>query len=169
MVDESGGQSMQMVGGDSIRTEDPTVNTARARTRRSATTADRTSEARSEGRRRGRAPEAGPAHPDLRTDLRDFAAGRPQGWSHDDWLAFLEWLQGRGHNVEDRDVVGRMLEAERLDLALAPVRGMGPQRRTALVERFGTIWNLRNADADEIASVARIPRELADRVKEAVS
>jgi hypothetical protein len=102
---------------------------------------------------------------DLRRDLRDFASARPQGWNHDDWLNFLESLKERGHDINDRDAIGMMLEKERLDLALSRIRGMGPQRRQALVERYGTIWNLRNADVDEIAATAKIPRNLAEAVK----
>ena len=101
----------------------------------------------------------------LRKDLRDFAAARPQGWSHDDWLNFLESLKDRGHDIRDRDAIGIALEKERLDLALSRTRGMGPQRRQSLVERYGSIWSLRNADVDEIAATARIPRNLAESVK----
>ena len=102
---------------------------------------------------------------DLRADLRDFAAGRPQGWGHDDWLNFLESLRGRGHDVRDHDAIGIALEKERLDVALSQVKGIGAQRRQALVDRFGTLWALRNADVDEIARLANIPRNVAERVK----
>jgi hypothetical protein len=101
----------------------------------------------------------------LRKDLRDFASGRPRGWGHDDWIRFLEDLQARGHDIRDREAIGIALEKERLDVALTPVRGMGPQRRAALVERYGTVWNLRNAPVDEIAQTAKLPRDLAERVK----
>jgi hypothetical protein len=102
---------------------------------------------------------------DLTRDLRDFASGRPQGWEHDDWLNFLESLRSRGHNVHDTEAIGIALEKERLDLALSGVRGMGPQRRKALIEHYGTVWNLRNAEIEEIASVAKMPRALAEHVK----
>jgi hypothetical protein len=101
----------------------------------------------------------------LRKDLRDFAAARPQGWSHDDWLVFLEGLKSRGYDVADRDAIGLALEKERLDLTLSKTKGIGPQRRQTLVDRYGTLWNLRNADATEIASTARIPRTLAESLK----
>jgi hypothetical protein len=106
---------------------------------------------------------------DLRKDLRDFASGRPQGWGHDDWIRFLEDLQSRGHDIRDREAIGIALEKERLDVALTPLRGMGPQRRAALVERYGTIWNLRNAPVAEIAQTARVPTDLAERVKAELS
>lgn len=104
--------------------------------------------------------------PNLKKDLRDFASGRPEGWNHEDWLDFLESLKNRGHDIRDREAIGVALEKERLDLALSKVKGVGPQRRKALVERYGTIWDLRNADPDEIAHHGNIPRTLADRVKQ---
>jgi hypothetical protein len=106
--------------------------------------------------------------PDLQRDLRDFASARPEGWGHDDWLNFLEALKSRGHDIHDREAVGIALEKERLDLVLAGTKGMGPQRRRALVERYGTLWNLRNADVEEIASEAKIPRSLAEQIKSQV-
>src|SRR5690606_33332913 len=51
---------------------------------------------------------------DLQKDLREFASARPSGWSHGDWLTFLEGLSERGHNVADRDAIGLALEKERL-------------------------------------------------------
>lgn len=65
--------------------------------------------------------------------------------------------------------MGLLLEKERLNLALEPVHGLGPQRRGALVNRYATVWNLRNADVDEIARVAKISRGLAEQAKQAVS
>ncbi|MDR0788017.1 MAG: hypothetical protein LBG44_09150 [Gemmatimonadota bacterium] len=103
----------------------------------------------------------------LRRELRDFASARPQGWGHEDWINFLESLQGRGYNIHDRDAIGAALERERLDLALSRVRGLGPQRRRALVERFGQVWALRNANPAEIAEAARIPVDLAAAARDA--
>jgi hypothetical protein len=117
------------------------------------------------GRKGGSRAAVGGKENDLTRDLRDFASGRPQGWEHDDWLNFLESLRSRGHNVHDTEAIGIALEKERLDLALSGVRGMGPQRRKALVEHYGTVWNLRNAEVEEIAGVAKMPRSLAEHVK----
>jgi hypothetical protein len=105
----------------------------------------------------------------LQKELRDFASARPQGWGHDDWLNFLSGLEEKGHNIADREAIGRALEKERMDLALSDVKGVGPQRRQALIERFGNLWSLRRADASEIASAAGMPRNLADQVKSRVS
>lgn len=107
--------------------------------------------------------------PDITRDLRDFASGRPQGWNHEDWKAFLEYLTNRGHDTSNADAIGLALERERLAMALQHVEGVGPRRTKALVDRFVTIWSLRNADVEEIASVASVRRDLAERIKTAVS
>jgi hypothetical protein len=106
---------------------------------------------------------------DLKKALRDFAAARPDGWNHDDWIHFLEDLKARGHNINDRDAVGRMLERERLGVLLEKVPGMGPQRIQKLADKFGTVWRLRDASTDEIADAANLPRALAEKVREAVA
>lgn len=52
---------------------------------------------------------------------------------------------------------------------LDEVAGIGPRRKRALLRRFGSVRAIREAGVDEIASVAGISRELAERVKEAVA
>lgn len=106
--------------------------------------------------------------PDLRKDLREFASARPDGWGHDDWLRFLEDLRERGHNVNDRDQVGLMLERERLTLALENVPGVGPRRVENIVEKFGYMWRLREASAEDISREAGVPRQIAEKVAQAV-
>jgi hypothetical protein len=106
--------------------------------------------------------------PDLTRDLRDFASGRPNGWDHSDWESFLEHLRGRGHDTSNADAIGLSLERERLALALGKVEGVGPQRVRALADRFTTLWSLRNAEVEEIASAANIRRDLAERIKASV-
>ncbi|MDB4951796.1 MAG: hypothetical protein JWM27_4445 [Gemmatimonadetes bacterium] len=101
--------------------------------------------------------------PDLRADLRDFASARPSGWDHDDWLGFLDHLKSRGHDTSDHDGVGRSLERERLAVTLERVDGLDSRTVDTLTERFGTLYSLRNADADEIAS-AGVPRDVAEKV-----
>ena len=122
---------------------------------------------------RGGAASARPAgskpQTDLKKDLRGFVSARPSGWSHEDWLNFLESLRERGHNVEDRDAIGLALERERLDHALSAVKGVGPARRQALVERFGNVWTARNASVEEIAEAGSIPRPLAESIKSGLS
>lgn len=121
------------------------------------------------GSRSGRSGGRGKSNgPDLRKDLREFASARPDGWGHDDWLRFLEDLRERGHNVNDRDQVGLMLERERLTLALENVPGVGPRRVQNIVEKFGYMWRLREASAEDISREAGVPRQIAEKVVEAV-
>lgn len=49
---------------------------------------------------------------------------------------------------------------------LDSVPGVGPKRRTALLKRFGSLQNIREAAVDEIAAVPGIPRHVAEAIKE---
>jgi excinuclease UvrABC nuclease subunit len=91
-----------------------------------------------------------------------------QGWGHDDWLHLLDHLRARGHELHDLDAVGAMLERERLILRLKRIDGMGPRRINALSDRYASVWDLIQADADDLARSARIPRALAERVRSVV-
>lgn len=104
----------------------------------------------------------------LLAELREFAAARPAGWDHDDWLNFVEHLRSKGYDTSDRDALGRALERERLAGTLATISGVGPRRVETLVERFETLWSLRHADVDEIAALPGIPRSLAERIKQEI-
>jgi hypothetical protein len=104
----------------------------------------------------------------LRADVRDFAKAKPQGWNHDEWLGFLEHLKTRGHNIHDHEAIGTMLERERIAVLLEKVPGLGPQRISALAEKFGNIWRLKGASAEEIAAATKLPRDVAQRVVEAL-
>ena len=106
---------------------------------------------------------------DLRADLRAFASGRPQGWDHADWLAFLEHLRERGHETSDAEAIGKALERERLAVVLETVQGMGPKRVDSLVERFQTLWSLRHASVDAIASTPGMNLSLAEKVRQTLS
>ena len=110
--------------------------------------------------------KTGGKKPDLKKDLRDFASTRPQGWSHDDWLRFLDDLQARGHNINDRDQIGSMLEKERLSLALERIPGLSAPRARTIAERYGYLWRLKETDADQLSSEAKIPRPVAEKVLE---
>jgi len=106
--------------------------------------------------------------PDLKKDLRDFASGRPQGWSHADWEAFLAHLSSRGHDTSNADAIGLALERERLALALQQVDGLSAQQVKTLANRFTTLWSLRNAEVEDIEAAAKIPRDVAERIKRSV-
>jgi hypothetical protein len=101
---------------------------------------------------------------DLKSDLREFAKGRPHGWNHDEWLGFIEHLRGKGHNINDQEAIGSMLERERIGVLLEKVPGLGAQRIRSLSEAFGNVWRLREADVDQIARTAKLPRDVAQRV-----
>ena len=105
---------------------------------------------------------------DLDEDLRKFAAARPQGWDHHDWEVFLDHLAQRGHDVQNPEAIGAQLERERLASILDRISGMGPRRTEALVERYQTLWNLRQASVEELAGFRAIPRSLAERIYEEV-
>ncbi|HYJ78219.1 MAG TPA: hypothetical protein VEW03_01350, partial [Longimicrobiaceae bacterium] len=70
--------------------------------------------------------------------MRAFAAARPEGWGHEDWISFLDHLRTRGHETGDDAGIGRLLERERLSVLLERIPGMGPRRVQAVVERFET-------------------------------
>ena len=111
---------------------------------------------------------AGADVPDLRTDMREFASARPEGWDHSDWLSFLDHLKERGHDTSSPDDIGRQLERERLAVVLSGVRSLGPKRVEGLVGRFDTLWSMRRADVDEIAAVPGMNRSLAEKVRQAM-
>ena len=50
--------------------------------------------------------------------------------------------------------------------ALDDVPGVGPRRRKALIQRFGSVQAIRQASTDDVASVVGITRSLAEKVKE---
>jgi excinuclease UvrABC nuclease subunit len=112
--------------------------------------------------------QRGGGETDLRQDLREFATARPSGWSHEDWLEFLAYLRERGHDTSNADTIGLDLERERLAAVLAGVPGLGPRRMQAVLDRFGSVWNLGRARIDEIASVPTIHRGLAEQIAQRV-
>jgi len=115
-------------------------------------------------RPKGRKASA-PTRSDLRGDLRSFVGQHEGGWGHDDWLELLGALHARGHNVDDPDQIGADLERERLTAVLLAVDGMGARRVHALCERYGTLWNLRGADIDELMRSSSLPRAIAERIR----
>lgn len=99
----------------------------------------------------------------LQADLRSFAAARPGGWNHDEWLGFLDSLRASGHDCSDPEAIGASLERERLYVVLDGIEGVGPKRVQALAERFGTLWSARHASVEELVA-AGLQRAAAERV-----
>ena len=102
--------------------------------------------------------------------LEAFVGDHPEGWDHEGWLALLSDLEQAGADVSDPDEIGRALERARLASTLRSkkVQGLGPKRIEAVVERFGTLWNLNHATADEIAEIPTVPAALAQSVSQAL-
>jgi hypothetical protein len=102
--------------------------------------------------------------------IRAFVEAHPEGWGHEEWLGLLADLEAAGVDVSNPDAIGYELENERLaaELKRQGVQGLGPKRIEAVVDRFGTLWNLQHADAEEVAEIKTIPGALAERVVAAV-
>jgi hypothetical protein len=115
-----------------------------------------------------RSQAARPNASDLHMELRTFAAGRPYGWNHDEWVGLLSHLEAKGHDMGDPERIGHALERERLAIVLAEVAGMGSRRIEAMLTRFETVWRLREASVEDIAVLPNIPRALAERTLETV-
>lgn len=101
---------------------------------------------------------------DLHSELRDFAAEHPEGWSQDERTRLVDRLTRTGHDSTDPDAIGMILERERLDLMLQKVQGIGEKRRNTVLDRFGRLWDLRQAGVDEIASLPGLSRPIAERI-----
>jgi len=106
----------------------------------------------------------------MKEHLKDFVERHPEGWNHDEWLGLLSELQSDGTDVSQPDALGVQLEKTRLAWVLDhnPVPGLGPKRRAALVDRFGTLGQLRSASIDDVAGVPSINKALAEKVVSAI-
>jgi len=60
----------------------------------------------------------------------------------------------------------RLRQAQGLRSVLDEVPGIGPRRKAALLQRFGTVEGIRAASVEELASVKGMTRSLAERLKE---
>jgi len=59
----------------------------------------------------------------------------------------------------------RKLRAKRsLASVLDEIRGVGPRRKSALIQAFGSVARIEHASAEEIAERGHVPRELAERI-----
>lgn len=107
---------------------------------------------------------------DMERHLGRFIESHPDGWDHEAWLGLLSELENDGYDVSDTDAIGRELERERLawELRRKDVPGLGPKRIGAVVDRFGTLWSLQHAEAEQIAEIRTIHGKLAEKVHAAV-
>ncbi len=60
----------------------------------------------------------------------------------------------------------KLRQKESLASALDAVPGIGPKRKKALLKKFGTIKNIREASIDELSRVSGITDNIAEKVKE---
>jgi len=81
-----------------------------------------------------------------------------------DALRLLEAVRDEAHRFAT--TFHKKLRADRLGSSvLERVPGIGPKRARALLERFGSLEELRAAEPQEIARAARISREKAEELK----
>ena len=106
----------------------------------------------------------------MKQRLREFVERHPDGWDHEEWMRLLADLQQAGEDVEDPATVGRTLEKTRLEWELSrrSVKGLGPKRSEAIVDRFESLQGLRQASVDDVAQVPTITRSLAEKVVQAI-
>lgn len=106
----------------------------------------------------------------MRETLRSFVADHPEGWGHGHWEDLLHRLSEDGIDTAQPDQIGLELERERIRLVLedSGIRGLGPKRREAVAERFGSLWHLRHASVEELSERSEIPKGLAEKLHAAL-
>lgn len=102
--------------------------------------------------------------------LRAFVTEHPRGWNHAEWEGLLGHLSKSGVAARDPDAIGIALEQRRLAATLERlgVRGLGPKRRDAVVDRFARIWDLKHASVDEVAGLPSLTRQIAEDLLDAI-
>lgn len=102
--------------------------------------------------------------------LEKFVGNHPKGWGHGEWERLLAELKDRGVDTTDEVAIGASLERARLlaRLERLPVKGLGPRRREKIAERYGRLWDLRQASAEEIAASSGTPRRVAEELVAAI-
>jgi hypothetical protein len=105
----------------------------------------------------------------MKERLREFVERHPDGWNHEEWAGLLGELQQSGTDVDPAEV-GRALERTRLqwELTRRPVKGLGPKRCEAIIDRFESFWQLRQASVEDVAQVPTVTRSLAEKVLQAI-
>jgi len=106
----------------------------------------------------------------MRKALRSFVADHREGWSHGHWESLLHQLEEGGFDTARPEDIGRELERERVRVVLEDVgvQGLGPKRREAVAEQFGSLWQLKHASVEELTERSAIPRRLAEELHAAL-
>jgi excinuclease ABC subunit C len=97
-----------------------------------------------------------------------FIAGRSKPLNIPRTSAALHLLQ-RIRDEAHRFALGyhhKLRQKESIASALDTVPGIGPKRKKALLKRFGTVRNIKDASIEELSQVAGITGKLAEKVKE---
>lgn len=99
-------------------------------------------------------------------EIRAFVQDHREGWNHDEWVGFIRHLDQDGHDVSDPDRIGLALEQERLrqTLKTAGVKGLGPKRIESVAAEFGSLYELRQADENQIAQKTGLPHKIAQEL-----
>jgi len=102
--------------------------------------------------------------------LGEFVGENADGWGHREWRSLLATLEREGHDVSRPEAIGMELERLRLRRLLEglDVRGLGPKRTGAVVERFGRLWEARQASVESLASVPSLNRSVARALYQAL-
>jgi len=102
----------------------------------------------------------------MRERLRSFVADHREGWSHGHWESLLHGLREGGFDTAQPEEIGLELERERVRMVLEDkrIRGLGPKRREAVAEQFGSLWRLEHASVDELTELSELPRGVAEQL-----
>jgi len=55
-----------------------------------------------------------------------------------------------------------------LKSTLDSIEGIGPQKRRALLKKFGSIKNIRSAEVEELSEIVGITNKLAEKIKTSI-
>lgn len=103
--------------------------------------------------------------------LKDFVEGHIHGWSHDEWDALVHELSAEGHIVSDTRDLGLRLERAHILATLdrIEVAGVGPKRRERVADAFASLWHLRQATVDQLATIPTFHRALAEALHDGLA
>ncbi len=110
-------------------------------------------------------------HSDLSPFFLTFLDEHDGRWDHGAWLELLDTLRAEGLSTQANDDIGLSLESTRVAwyLRRSGVKGLGPRRVQAVVDRFGTMWSLLHASPDDLADVPKLPRAVATELSAALA